>query len=75
MKKDIKITLPEQVTFIINTLNGAGFEAYAVGGCVRDSIMGRVPDDWDITTSADPQQVKKLFRRTIDTGITVTVPC
>ncbi len=47
-----------------------------MGGCVRDSIMGRVPDDWDITTSADPQQVKKLFRRTIDTGIqhgTVTV--
>lgn len=76
MKKDIKIILPEQVTFIINTLNGAGFEAYAVGGCVRDSIMGRVPDDWDITTSADPQQVKNLFRRTIDTGIqhgTVTV--
>lgn len=76
MKKEIQITLPEQVSFIINTLNQAGFEAYAVGGCVRDSIMGRVPDDWDITTSADPQQVKKLFRRTIDTGIqhgTVTV--
>ena len=76
MKKEIQIILPEQVSFIINTLNQAGFEAYAVGGCVRDSIMGRVPDDWDITTSADPQQVKKLFRRTIDTGIqhgTVTV--
>ncbi len=76
MKKEIQIILPEQVSFIINTLNQAGFEAYAVGGCVRDSIMGRVPDDWDITTSADPQQVKRLFRRTIDTGIqhgTVTV--
>ena len=76
MKKEIQIILPEQVSFIINTLNQAGFEAYAVGGCVRDSIMGRVPDDWDITTSADPQQVKKLFRRMIDTGIqhgTVTV--
>ena len=76
MKKEIQIILPEHVSFIINTLNQAGFEAYAVGGCVRDSIMGRVPDDWDITTSADPQQVKKLFRRTIDTGIqhgTVTV--
>ena len=56
MKKEIQIILPEQVSFIINTLNQAGFEAYAVGGCVRDSIMGRVPDDWDITTSADPQQ-------------------
>lgn len=76
IKKNINIILPEQVAFIINTLNEAGFEAYAVGGCVRDSIMGREPDDWDITTSADPQQVKKLFRRTIDTGIqhgTVTV--
>ncbi len=75
-EKEINIILPEQVGFIINTLNEAGFEAYAVGGCVRDSIMGRMPDDWDITTSADPQQVKKLFRRTIDTGIqhgTVTV--
>lgn len=76
MKKEINIVLPEQVTRIINTLNEAGFEAYAVGGCVRDSIMGRTPDDWDITTSADPQQVKGLFRRTVDTGIqhgTVTV--
>lgn len=76
MQKEIRITLPEQVSFIINTLSQAGFEAYAVGGCVRDSIMGRKPDDWDITTSADPRQVKGLFRRTVDTGIqhgTVTV--
>ena len=54
----------------------AGFEAYAVGGCVRDSLLGREPDDWDITTSARPQQVKAVFPRTIDTGIqhgTVTV--
>lgn len=76
MKKDITIILPEWVAYIINTLNRAGFEAYAVGGCVRDSMMGRVPDDWDITTSASPQEVKGLFRRTVDTGIqhgTVTV--
>lgn len=76
MNRDIRITLPEQVIFIIGMLNQAGFEAYAVGGCVRDSIMGREPDDWDITTDAPPQQVKKLFRRTVDTGIqhgTVTV--
>jgi len=74
--RDLLITLPKQVALIIDTLNQAGFEAYAVGGCVRDSIMGRMPDDWDITTSANPQQVKRLFRRTIDTGIqhgTVTV--
>ena len=76
MKKEIVITLPSQAELIINTLNHAGFEAYAVGGCVRDSIMGRKPDDWDITTSATPGQVKRLFRHTVDTGIkhgTVTV--
>lgn len=72
----IKILLPEKVNMIIHTIQAAGFEAYAVGGCVRDSILGRVPDDWDITTSAKPEDIKKLFRRTIDTGIehgTVTV--
>lgn len=54
----------------------AGYEAYAVGGCVRDSVMGRSPNDWDITTSAKPAEVKRLFSRTIDTGIkhgTVTI--
>lgn len=72
----IKILLPEKVNMIIHSIQAAGFEAYAVGGCVRDSILGRVPDDWDITTSAKPEDIKKLFKRTIDTGIehgTVTV--
>ena len=72
----IKILLPEKVNMIIKTIQAAGFEAYAVGGCVRDSILGRIPDDWDITTSANPQEIKKIFKRTIDTGIqhgTVTV--
>ncbi|MBQ7933778.1 MAG: CCA tRNA nucleotidyltransferase [Lachnospiraceae bacterium] len=72
----MKIQIPEKAKFIINTIEAAGFEAYVVGGCVRDSILGRVPGDWDITTSAKPEQVKGLFRRTIDTGIqhgTVTV--
>ena len=75
-KSRIQIKLPDKVKLIIDTLNDAGFEAYAVGGCVRDSILGRIPKDWDITTSAKPHEVKKLFRRTIDTGIqhgTVTV--
>ena len=70
------INLPQKVEHIIETIEKAGYEAYAVGGCVRDSILGRIPDDWDITTSAKPEQVKELFRRTIDTGIqhgTVTV--
>ncbi len=76
MQNPIMIQLPEKVKYIINTIMKAGYEAYAVGGCIRDSILGRVPDDWDITTSAAPYQVKELFRRTIDTGIqhgTVTV--
>lgn len=70
------IKLPEKVKYIIETITEAGFEAYAVGGCVRDSVLGREPDDWDITTSASPYQIKELFPRTVDTGIrhgTVTV--
>lgn len=70
------ITLPDKVKKIIGILTEAGFEAYAVGGCIRDTLLGRTPEDWDITTSAQPGQVKSLFRRTIDTGIkhgTVTV--
>lgn len=72
----MKIKLPKQVSYIIGELEKHGFEAYAVGGCVRDSILGRIPDDWDITTSAKPEQVKEIFQKTIDTGIehgTVTV--
>lgn len=72
----VRIALPKDVKHIIDVLMENGYEAYAVGGCVRDSILGRVPGDWDITTSALPMQVKGLFRRTVDTGIqhgTVTV--
>lgn len=68
--------LPSDVEFIINTLYEAGYEAYAVGGCVRDSLLNKKPSDYDITTSASPEEVKRLFRRTIDTGIqhgTITV--
>ena len=65
----MRIQLPEKVNMIINRLQEHGYEAYAVGGCVRDSILGRVPDDWDITTSAKPLEIKKIFKRTIDTGI------
>jgi tRNA nucleotidyltransferase (CCA-adding enzyme) len=68
--------IPQKVTQIIQQLEAAGFESYAVGGCIRDTLLSRTPDDWDITTSATPQQVKSIFPRTIDTGIqhgTVTV--
>ena len=70
------IQMPDKVHKIIEILEAAGYEAYAVGGCVRDSILGREPNDWDITTSAKPEETKRLFARTIDTGIkhgTVTV--
>jgi tRNA nucleotidyltransferase (CCA-adding enzyme) len=72
----MRIKLPPSVKMIIDSLEAAGFEAFAVGGCVRDSILDREPDDWDITTSAHPADVKRLFSRTVDTGIdhgTVTV--
>lgn len=72
----IKIQVPDAAKKIIEQLNTHGFEAYVVGGCVRDSLLGRTPEDWDITTSAKPEQVKEIFSRTVDTGIrhgTVTV--
>jgi tRNA nucleotidyltransferase (CCA-adding enzyme) len=72
----MKLILPENVSRIIDTLMRAGYEAYAVGGCIRDSLLGREPKDWDITTSASPAEVKALFPKTVDTGIahgTVTV--
>ncbi|MDY4670945.1 MAG: HD domain-containing protein [Oliverpabstia sp.] len=72
----MRIKMPAAVNMIIEVLQQRGYEAFAVGGCVRDSILGRIPDDWDITTSASPYQVKELFQRTVDTGLqhgTVTV--
>ena len=72
----MKIELPRKVSFIISNLSLHGYEAYAVGGCIRDAILAKEPGDWDITTSATPGEIKKLFRHTIDTGIehgTVTV--
>lgn len=71
-----KLVIPEKAAQVLKVLHAAGYEAYVVGGCVRDSLLGRDPQDWDITTSARPEQVKALFKRTIDTGIqhgTVTV--
>lgn len=72
----MKIEIPDGVERIIQKLNHHGYEAFAVGGCIRDTLLGREPKDWDITTSASPGQVKELFGRTLDTGIqhgTVTV--
>ena len=70
------IIIPDDARQIIDVLYDAGYEAFVVGGCVRDSLLGKEPKDWDITTSAAPEVVKSLFKKTIDTGIqhgTVTV--
>lgn len=70
------IEIPKKAERILQILLEHGYEAYVVGGCVRDSILRRTPEDWDITTNASPMQVKALFSRTVDTGIqhgTVTV--
>lgn len=68
--------MPKGAEFIIRSLENTGFEAYIVGGCVRDGILGRDPEDWDITTIAKPDEIKRIFSHTVDTGIehgTVTV--
>ena len=71
-----RIDPPKGAVNIIDVLTEHGYEAYVVGGCVRDSVMGRVPMDWDITTDAYPEAVRGLFERSMDTGLrhgTVTV--
>lgn len=68
--------IPKEALHIINTMETAGHEAWLVGGCVRDILLGRVPEDWDITTNALPEDVQRCFARTVPTGIahgTVTV--
>ena len=70
------IKLPETTAYIIERIEKNGFEAFAVGGCIRDSLLGRVPNDWDITTSAKPADIMNIFENTVETGIehgTVTV--
>ncbi len=75
---NIEINMPNEVEKALNILNTNGFEAYIVGGCVRDAILGLFPSDWDITTSAKPDEICNCFYnyKTIKTGIkhgTVTV--
>lgn len=66
---DIKV--PEYALKALNVLESHGFEAYCVGGCVRDSLLGKTPHDWDICTNAMPQQIKEIFTDyfTVDTGL------
>ena len=67
----MNIKMPDEAEYIINTLQQNGFDAYVVGGCVRDSLLGKNPKDWDICTPALPDQTKKIFENchVIETGL------
>ena len=65
----LQIQIDHGAAWVVEQLENAGYEAYVVGGCVRDALMGITPKDWDITTSARPEQVKEVFSVTFDTGI------
>lgn len=72
----MRIEMPYEAEWIIDNIRSHGYEAFIVGGCVRDAVLGRIPGDWDITTSAKPEQVKEIFGKTVDTGLkhgTVTI--
>ena len=76
MKYSFRISIPRKVQNIMDKLHNSNYQAFIVGGCVRDSILGKEPEDWDIATNALPGEVKELFQKTADTGIlhgTVTV--
>ena len=73
---ELKLNIPEYVKKVVNTLNKNGFEAFVVGGAVRDAMLGQNPDDWDVTTNAPAERTKECFDRHFDTGIkhgTITV--
>ena len=78
-KKQAALEIPAYVRETLTALETAGHQAYCVGGCVRDSLLGRMPEDWDVTTSALPEETMKVFgNRAIPTGLkhgTVTVCC
>lgn len=72
----MKLNIPKYVKDVMDTLNKNGYEAYVVGGAVRDAMLGNCPEDWDVTTNAEVEEVKKCFKYHFDTGIkhgTVTV--
>ena len=65
MKKTRNSPIPKEVSDVVQTLEKGGFQAYLVGGCVRDLFLGRKPKDWDITTNAKPDQIQALFTKTV----------
>ena len=64
MKDKIK-EIPVIVTETLTALTSAGFEAYLVGGCVRDLLLDIKPKDWDVTTNANPEEIQKLYKKTV----------
>ncbi len=60
--------IPKEVLFVTESLENAGFEAYIVGGCMRDMLLGKTPKDWDETTNASPEIIQKLFENTFYTN-------
>ena len=78
LKVKFKINIPNDVSEILDKLNNAGYKAYVVGGCVRDTILNKTPNDWDICTNALPNEIIEVFKEyeVIPTGLqhgTVTV--
>ena len=69
--QSFRLLLPERIRLSLDTLHKAGFEAYVVGGCVRDTLLGLTPHDWDIATSAPPDRIQEIFKnyRQIDAGL------
>ncbi|MCH7603685.1 MAG: hypothetical protein IIB54_13045, partial [Planctomycetes bacterium] len=69
----VRTDIPKEVQLVANTLEKAGFEAYMVGGCVRDLLIGKTPKDWDFATNAHPEQVEAIFKETYCNNVYGTV--
>ena len=69
--RNFSMPIPAPAAFVLDRLNGAGYTAYCVGGCVRDSLMGKIPADYDVTTSAKPEEMQSVFSdcRVVETGL------
>src|SRR3990167_7210472 len=67
------VKLPSEISEILKKFNKAGYEAYAVGGCVRDLLRGAAPEDWDVTTGAKPEEIQKIFPDSVYTNAFGTV--
>ena len=63
-------SIPKEVIHVVETLEKAGYEAYLIGGCTRDLLLGRKPKDWDVTTNATPEQIIPLFVKTFYAAVT-----